>query len=162
MSLGGIMFMHHVSENVIWCVFPSLFVLISPLSPQAPCMWPFPQPHPKPRTFSLGTKARPRIPLTLWQWSSPRAAPHWAPSEARVLKAAASKSWRVREQSRTWFNPPVPFASQSRGTFPLFNPHFPHDMRISMTAPPSLTASCVPPTAVGHIDHTLSYTWLSL
>lgn len=127
--------MHHVTDQLLR-KFPSLFVLISPLSPHAPCMWPFPQPHPKPRTFSLGTKACPRIPLTPWQWSGPRAAPHWAPSEAHVLKATASKGSRVRGPSRTWFNPPVPFASQCPLTFPLFNPHFPRDMRISMMPPP--------------------------
>ncbi|KAK5916481.1 hypothetical protein CgunFtcFv8_011458 [Champsocephalus gunnari] len=46
--------------------FPALFVFISP---HAPCVRPFPWPHPKPRTFSLGTKACPRVPLAPWQWS---------------------------------------------------------------------------------------------
>lgn len=120
---------------------PALFVLISPLSPHAPCMWPFPRPHPKPRTFSLGDKGVPPPP-TESRWlggSGPVPGPrHTEPhSEAHVLKAAASKGPRVRGPSRTWFNPPVPFASQCAGTFPLFNPHFPRDMRISMRAPPT-------------------------
>lgn len=153
--------MHHVTDQLLR-KFPSLFVLISPLSPHAPCMWPFPQPHPKPRTFSLGTKACPRIPLTPWQWSGPRAAPHWAPSEAHVLKATASKGSRVRGPSRTWFNPPVPFASQCPLTFPLFNPHFPRDMRISMMPPPLPNNLMCPLPLLPNIQITLWATWPSL
>lgn len=133
-SFGRLMFVYHPPSG--WesdlMRFPSLFVLISPLSPRVPSMWPFAQPHPKPRTFSLGTKACPRTPLAQWQRPGPRAAPRWAPSGAHVLRAAASKRCRVRGPSRTWFNPPVPFASQCLDTFPLSNPHFLRDMHIRL------------------------------
>lgn len=60
-------------------------------SPQDPCLWPFHLPHPKPRTFSLRTKASSPIPLASWQQSCPQAALRRAPSKAHVPEAAASK-----------------------------------------------------------------------
>lgn len=96
-----------------------------------------------PRTFSLSTKARPpdHAGSLALQQSQGRATlgPRSDPS---FPKAAASKGWRVRGPSRTWFNPPMAFASQCTATFPLFKPHFPHDMRISMPASPAKSLMC--------------------
>lgn len=85
-------------------VFPHVCLfLILPLSPHAPCMWPLSQLHPKPRTFSLGTKACAWIPLTPWQWSSPSVVPHWAQSPQ------GPTSWSQQHQrepgSRGWVEP---------------------------------------------------------
>lgn len=109
-SFGRLMFVYHPPSG--WesdlMRFPCLFVLISPLSPRVPSMWPFPQPHPKPRTFSLGTKACSQTPLAQWQWPGPRAAPRWAPSGAHVLRAAASKRCRVRGRVEPGLTPLCP------------------------------------------------------
>lgn len=114
------------------CARPSLFVLICP----GPALVTFPPAPPKATYIFFTDKARPRSPL---------AALASAPSGAHVLQAAASKGLWVRGLSWAHAGPPTPFASQYEATFPLFNAHFPHDMRISMTLPNLVLCLLLPP-----------------
>lgn len=60
-SFGRLMFVYHPSSG--WesdlMRFPSLFVLISPLSPRVPSMWPFPSPTQSHVHFLWGQKLVP-------------------------------------------------------------------------------------------------------
>lgn len=60
-SFGRLMFVYHPPSG--WesdlMRFPSLFVLISPLSPRVPSMWPFPSPTQSHVHFLLGQKLVP-------------------------------------------------------------------------------------------------------
>lgn len=60
-SFGRLMFMYHPPSG--WesdlMRFPSLFVLISPLSPRVPSMWPFPSPTQSHVHFLWGQKLVP-------------------------------------------------------------------------------------------------------
>lgn len=64
-SFGRLMFMYHPPSG--WesdlMRFPSLFVLISPLSPRVPSMWPFPSPTQSHVHFLWGQKL---VPGTRW------------------------------------------------------------------------------------------------
>lgn len=64
-SFGRLMFVYHPPSG--WesdlMRFPSLFVLISPLSPRVPSMWPFPSPTQSHVHFLWGQKL---VPGTRW------------------------------------------------------------------------------------------------
>lgn len=121
---------------------PSVCFDLTPLSPCSLYVT-FPPAPPKATYIFFGDKSMSPNPTdsVAVVRSQGRATLSPPPLGAHVLKAAASKRSRVRGLSRTWFNPPVPFALQCLGTFPLFNPHFPRDMRISISPPP-LTTLC--------------------
>lgn len=161
-SLCRIMLIHHVTS--LWESDLMSF-------PMSVCFWSHPFPsmlpvcdlYPSPTQshvhFLWGQK---HVPESCWlHGSGPVPVPHHTerlPPGAHVLKPAASKRSWVKGLSRTWFNPPVPFASQCLGMFPLFSPHFPHDMRISMMSP-SLTY--IPLPLLPDIQITLrSHSWL--
>lgn len=138
-SLCKIMLIHHVTS--LWesdlMSFPmSVCFWSHPSLAMLPVCDLYPSPTQSHVHFLWGQK---HVPESRWlRGSGPVAVPHHTerlPPGAHVLKPAASKRSRVKGLSRTWFNPPVPFASQCLSMFPLFRPHFPHDMRISMMSP---------------------------
>lgn len=118
--------------NVIWSILALfVFVLISVSPPCSPCMWPYPGPAQSHVHFLRRQK---RGPWSRWSFggggeapllpSSPRAASRWGPSGDHVLKPVVSKRPLGQGSSRTRVSPPVLFALQRHGTFPLFNTHF--------------------------------------
>lgn len=161
-SLCRIMLIHHVTS--LWesdlMSFPmSVCFWSHPILSNLPVCDLYPSPTQSHVHFLWGQK---HVPESRWlHGSGPVPVPHHTerlPPGAHVLKPAASKRSWVKGLSRTWFNPPVSFASQCLGMFPLFSPHFPHDMRIWMMSPlPNLLlcpSHCYL-TYRSHSDHTV-------
>lgn len=125
------------------------------LTPLSPCSLyvTFPPAPPKATYIFFGDKGP--VPESRWLGGSgPVAGPRHTepPRRPTSCRPRHQRARRVREQSRTWFNPPVPFASQCAGTFPLLNPHFPPWYAYINDQPPPTPYSLLCPS---HCDLTL-------